>query len=73
MHPTLKLLPFLPLLAAKSTTPVNTDPYTGYNSDSGEYVFSVSISLLLDQILSLETCFTSSCSVDMFHGSTMII
>ena len=38
-----------------------------------EYVFSESIPLLLDQILSLETCFRSSCSVDMDHGSTMII
>ena len=29
--------------------------------------------LLLDQILSLETCLGSFCSVDMFRGSTIII
>ena len=38
-----------------------------------EYVFSESIYLLLEQILSLETCFRSPCSVDMFHGTAMII
>ncbi len=37
------------------------------------YVFSGLILLLLDQILSLETCLGSSCSVDMFQGSTIIL
>ncbi len=36
------------------------------------YVFSESVFLLLDQILSLEICLGSSCSVDMFQGSTIV-
>ncbi len=41
--------------------------------DLHEYVFSESIFLLWDQSLSLETCFGSSCSVDIFQGSTIIL
>ena len=37
------------------------------------YVFSESIVLLLDQILSLEICLVNFHSVDMFQGSIVII
>lgn len=37
------------------------------------YVFSELTLLLLDQIMSLETFLGSSCSVDMFQGSTIIL
>ena len=37
------------------------------------YVIFESDFLLLDQVLSLETCLGSLCSVDMFRGSTIII
>ncbi len=40
---------------------------------STAYVISESIFLLSAQVLSLETCLGSLCSVDMFRGSTIII
>lgn len=37
MQPILFLLPFLPLLAAKKSKVVNTDPYTGFNLTSSDW------------------------------------